>query len=104
MSAEEYREAMCFERELKVGDRCLARWTNCGYCYEAEVEVVAINPKSYGVRITKDIDGYPAGHHLNIPGILNCKKWSWNNRLSPLLVDHYEKHLEAGVMPGNLGR
>ena len=94
---------MCFERELKVGDRCLARWTNCGYCYEAEAEVVAVNPKSYGVRITKDIDGYPAGHHLNIPRILKWKKWSWNNRVAPLLVVVNQKHL-AGVMPGNLGR
>lgn len=104
MSAEEYKAALHFERELKVGDKCLARWTNCGYGYEAEAEVVAVNPKSYGVCITKDIDGYPAGHHLNIPRILNWKKWSWNNRLAPVQVDHYQEHLEAGVMPGNLER
>jgi len=40
------------------------------------------------------------GHKLNIPNFLNIDRWTWNNRLAPLQVDHYQEYLEAGVMPG----
>ena len=76
-------DAARFEQGLKVGDKCLARWTNCGYFYQGEVEVVAINAKSFGVRLLKAVDGYPAGQRLNIPNLLNIDRWSWNNRLAP---------------------
>ena len=86
MSADEVKEQLEFERSLKVGDKCRAHWTNCGYYYGAEVEVEAINAKSFRVRITKATDGYPVGHKLNIPNFLNMNRWTWNNRLAPLAV------------------
>lgn len=83
MSADDVKNQIKFERELKPGDGCLACWTNCGYYYQTEVEVVAINARSFGVRITKATDGYPAGQRLSIPNFLNTRRWSWNNRLAP---------------------
>ena len=84
MSKEDVKNQISFERELKLGDRCLAHWTNCGHYYETEVEVVAVNVKSFRVRITKATDGYPVGHKLNIPNFLNIDRWTWNNRLATL--------------------
>ena len=77
------KEALNFERNIKVGDKCLALWTNCGNYYEGEVEVDAVNAKSFGVRLLKAVDGYPASQRLNIPNFLNTNRWSWNNRLAP---------------------
>ena len=84
MSADEVKEQLEFERSLKVGDRCKAYWTNCGSYYGTEVEVVAINQKSFRVRITKPATDYPAGQNLNIPNFLNVDRWTWNNRLAPI--------------------
>jgi len=81
MSADEVKEQLEFERDVKVGDRCRAHWTNCGYYYETEAEIEAINAKSFRVRIAKATDGYPVGHKLNIPNFLNIDRWTWNNRL-----------------------
>jgi len=99
MSAEDVKRQIQFEREVEVGDKCLAHWTNCGNYYETQVEVEAVNAKNFRVRITKATDGYPVGHKLNIPNFLNIDRWTWNNRLAPLQVDHYQEYLEAGVMP-----
>ncbi|MBA7611208.1 hypothetical protein ES703_18427 [subsurface metagenome] len=100
MSAEDVKKQIQFEREVKVGDKCKAYWTNCGHYYGTEVEVEAINQKSFRVRVSQPTDGYPDGHKLNIPNFLNIDRWTWNNRLAPLQVDHYQEYLEAGVMPG----
>ncbi len=102
MSADKVEKQIKFECEVKVGDRCLALWTNCGHYYETEVEVVTVNSKSFGVKIAKAIEGYPVGWKINIPNFANSARWTWNNRLAPLQVDHYQECLEAGVMPGNL--
>ena len=99
MSADEVKEQLEFERNIKVRDKCSAHWTNCGNYYETQVEIEAINAKSFRVRITRATDGYPVGHKLNIPNFLNIDRWTWNNRLAPLQVDHYQEYLEAGVMP-----
>jgi len=93
MSAEDVKRQIQFEREVKVGDKCLAHWTNCGNYYETQVEVEAVNAKSFRVRIAKAIEGYPVGWKINVPNFLNIDRWTWNNRLAPLQV-------EAGVMPG----
>ena len=100
MSAEDVNEQIRFEREVKVGDKAIAHWTNCGHYYETEVEVVAVNAKSFRVRIVKAIEGYPVGWKINVPSFLNIDRWTWNNRLAPQQVDHYQEYLEAGVMPG----
>lgn len=81
MGAEGYKAQCQFERDVKVGDKCLASWTNSGNGYTTLVEVVSINQKSFGVKIVNGIKGYPAGWHLNIPNILNYKRWGWDNRL-----------------------
>ena len=86
MSVEDVKRQIQFEREVQVGDKRMAHWTNCGHYYEAEVEVEAINDKSVRVRITKATDGYPVGHKLNIPNFLNMHRWSWDNRLAPLAL------------------
>ena len=86
MSAEKVKEQVQFEREVKVGDKCQAHWTNCGHYYGAEVEVVAVNSKSFGVKIAKAIEGYPVGWRINIPNFANSDRWSWNNRLGQLAV------------------
>ncbi len=83
MSADEVKEQLEFERNIKVRDKCSAHWTGCGNYYETQVEVEAVNAKSFRVRITKAIDGYPVGHKLNIPNFLNIDRWTWNNRLTP---------------------
>ena len=83
MSVGDVKNQINFERELKSGDKCLACWTNCGYFYQGEVEVVAINVKSFRVKLLKPVDGYPTGQCLNIPNFLNSNRWSWNNRLAP---------------------
>ena len=93
MSADEVKEQLEFERNIKVGDKCLAHWTNYGNYYETQVEVEAVNAKSFRVRIAKAIEGYPVGWKINVPNFLNIDRWTWNNRLAPLQV-------EAGVMPG----
>jgi len=100
MSADEVKEQLEFERNIKVGDKCLAHWTNCGNYYETQVEVEAVNAKSFRVRIAKAIEGYPLDWKINVPNFLNIDRWTWNNRLAPLQVDHYQEYLEAGVMPG----
>jgi len=102
LSADEVRKQTQFEREVKLGDRAIAHWTNCGRYYETEVEVVAVNAKSFRVKIAEAIEGYPVGWKINIPNFLNIDRWTWNNRLAPLQVDLYQECLEAGVMPGNL--
>jgi len=102
MSAEDVKEQLEFEREVKPGDRCLSHWTNCGHYYQTEVEVVAVNAKSFRVMIAEAIDGYPVSWKINIPNFLNIDRWTWNNRLAPLQVNPYQEYLEAGVMPGNL--
>ena len=83
MSAEDVKMQLHLERIIKVGNKCMARWTNCGHYYEAEVEIEAINAKSFRARITRATDGYPVGHKLNIPNFLNVGRWTWNNRLDP---------------------
>jgi len=85
MSAEDVKRQLQFEREAEVGNKSMARWTNCGHYYEAEVEIEAINAKSFRVRITRARDGYPVGHKLNIPNFLNVDRWTWNNRLAPMV-------------------
>ena len=88
-------EKLCeFERTLKVGDKCLAYWTNSGIYWRAEVKVLAINKKSYQVEIVGSLlpvrscyspdATYPVGHKLNIPNTLNYDRFTWNNRLAPL--------------------
>jgi len=91
MSADEFKELCDFERKLKVGDKCLAYWTNSGIYWRAEVKVKAINKKSYQVEIVGDVvpagvSGmtYPVGQKLNIPNTLNYDRWTWNNRVAPL--------------------
>jgi hypothetical protein len=76
------RRVIEFENSLKVGDTCLAYWTNCGRYYDALVEVVSVNSKSFGVKVVNAIEGYPSGHRLNIPRFTNFNRWSWNNRLA----------------------
>ena len=83
MSAEDVRKQTQFEREVKVGDKAIAHWTNCGHYYETEVEVVAVNAKSFRVMIAKAIEGYPVGWKINVPSFLNIDRWTWNNRLAP---------------------
>lgn len=84
MSAEKVKEQVQFECEVKVGDRCQALWTNSGRYYQTEVEVVAVNSKSFGVKIATAIEGYPVGWRINIPNFANSDRWSWNNRLGQL--------------------
>lgn len=81
MGESDIRNVIELENNVKVGDTYLANWTNSGYLYSAIVEVVTINPKSFGVKLVQAIDGYPVGHHLNIPRFMNQNRWSWNNRL-----------------------
>jgi len=38
MSADKVKEQLEFERNVKVGDQCLAHWTNCGNYYETHLE------------------------------------------------------------------
>ena len=100
MRADKVKEQLEFERDVKVGHKCLAHWTNCGNYYETQVEVEAVNAKSFRVRIARAIEGYPVGWKINVPNFLNIDRWTWNNRLALLQVDHYQAYLEAGVMPG----
>ena len=86
MSAEKVKEQVQFECGVKVGDRCQALWTNSGRYYQTEVEVVAVNSKSFGVKIARAIEGYPVGWRINIPNFANSDRWSWNNRLGQLAV------------------
>lgn len=91
---ERIRKQCDFERELQLGDKCIAHWTSCGYTYSHQVEVVKLNQKSFGVKLLEDVPAvsqigssqggvdYPAGHMLNIPNFLNTNRWSWANRLS----------------------
>jgi len=102
LSADEVKEQLKFEREVTPGDEAIAHWTNCGHYYETEVEVVAVNAKSFRVKIAKAIEGYPVGWTINVPNFLNIDRWTWNNRLAPQQVDPYQECLEAGAMPGNL--
>lgn len=83
MGAEEFIKQCRWEKELKVGDECLAFWTNSGNYYHAKVTVEAINQKSYRVRMAEEMDGYPFGWKLNIPSAANFDRWTWNNRLAP---------------------
>ena len=98
MSAEDYKKQCEFERNLKKGDKCLAYWTNCGRYYQTEVEVVAVNAKSYRVMIAKAIGGYPVGWKINIPNALNYDRWTWNNRLA-----RPQEHKEVKHANGNRG-
>ena len=84
MSAEDVRKQTQFEREVKLGDKAIAHWTNCGRYYETEVEVVTVNSKSFGVAIATAIEGYPVSWRINIPNFANSDRWSWNNRLGQL--------------------
>lgn len=75
--------AIVWEKDIKAGDIAIAKWTNCGNYYETEVEVVRVNKKSFGTLVKRPIGGYPIGHFLGIPRVLD-KKWSRWNRLFPL--------------------
>ena len=74
MSVEDAKKQIQFEREVKVGDKCQAHWTNSGCYYGAEVEVEAINARSFRVRIIQATDGYAVGHKLNIPNFLSIDR------------------------------
>jgi len=89
VTAEEFRQVVNFENSLKIGDTVMAHWTNCGYDWAGKAEVVAINRKSFGVRLIEDVGdpkgmGYPAGQRLNIPRLVQIERWSVNNRLAPI--------------------
>lgn len=83
MSEGKVQTQIQFECQVKVGDKCLALWTNSGRYYQTEVEVAAVNSKSFGVKIVKAIEGYPVGWKINIPNFANINRWTWNNRLTP---------------------
>lgn len=84
MKAEEFRQVINFENSLRVGDTAVAYWTNCGNWCSGKVEIVAINRKSFRVRLVEDVEGYPAGQRLNIPRLMQIERWSVNNRLAPI--------------------
>lgn len=77
-------DAMEREASMKPGIEGIAHWTNCGHYYQTTVRVKTVNAKSLGVEIIKPLDGYPAGWTLNIPRVLDLRRWSANNRLEVL--------------------
>jgi hypothetical protein len=81
MGAEEYRNQIKFEHDLKVGDTCRASWTNSYRVFTSKVKILVINKLSYRVKMLETVDGYPTGWKLNIPRYLNARRFTWNNRL-----------------------
>lgn len=75
--------AVLWEKEVKVGDLVIAKWTNCGNYYETEVEVDKINEKSYVTLVKRPTGGYPVGHVIRVPRV-QSRTWSRWNRLFPL--------------------
>lgn len=83
MSGEKAQQQVQFECQVQKGDRAIAHWTNSGYYYQTEVEVVAVNSKSFGCKIVTPLEGYPVGWKINVPNFSNIDRWTWNNRLAP---------------------
>lgn len=83
-----FLEVMHFEAGVSAGDRARARWTNSGHDYAAPVEVVAVNAKSFRVRLLEAIDGtgYPEGWKITVP-CTRAQAWSWRNCLLPAEVE-----------------
>lgn len=84
MNAEQFRKVIAFENGLKVGDECIACWTNSGHFYQTTARVRKVNEKSFVVEILASLDGYPAGHPIHAPRIADIRRWSANNRLEPI--------------------
>lgn len=84
MGHEEIKAQLTFERNVELGDKCMAHWTSCGSAYSGRVEVTKLNDKSFRVKLLKANPDYPEGFLLNIPNFTNIHRWAWDNRLAPL--------------------
>ena len=78
---------MEFNRNLKFGDKVLARWTNCGYQMQGTGVVTKINAKSARVVLSESVPmgewTYPVGQEIRLPIITGNGRmsadWTWNN-------------------------
>jgi hypothetical protein len=79
MNATQYKEAVDFDQNLKVGQAGVVHWTNCGNHYAAPGIVTKLNPKSVRVKLSAAIGEYPLGQIITVPRISNWSGWTANN-------------------------
>lgn len=61
------RAQIAFDAALTVGQRVMARWTNCGNYYARTGTIVKVNRGSVRVELTNPYGGWPAGHVVSVP-------------------------------------
>jgi len=94
VSYTDIRKQCNFERQVQMGDKCVAFWTVSGFACKGHVEVVKENEKSWRVRLMEAVPGptgpddYPVNRLLNIPNFLNRARWNWANRLATCDLGH----------------
>jgi hypothetical protein len=84
MDANQFRNAIDFDRSLAVGQVVEARWT-ANHCEHAvRAEIVKLNEKSLRVKLLEEVSTvggfkYPVGHSISLPRLLAFDKVSIKN-------------------------
>ena len=79
MNATQYKEAVDFDQNLKVGQAGVVRWTNCGRYFSAPGIITKLNQKSVKVKLSTAVGDYPLGQVITVPRISNWNGWTVNN-------------------------
>ncbi len=85
MKAEQMRQVLDFERNLKVGSQVVVRWTDEHGRYRGRAVVSQIQSKSYVVKLLYGTDRFEQGFAVRVPNFLkNPIAWSQFNRIEPI--------------------
>jgi len=67
-----------FEASLKTGDRVCLRWRKGS----GPAVIADVNPKSFSVKLSSGIGGYPAGSLVRVNRVVSTR-WSASNCVRP---------------------
>jgi hypothetical protein len=76
MTADEYRQGSAHDEALKVGDKCVVRWTNNHHYHRSEGIIHKLNRMTVNVLIGEN-------RTIQVPRFVNYKLWSANNCVEP---------------------
>lgn len=79
MTADEFKEASDFDKNLVIGQEVVVRWTWCHRYYRGKAKVIKLNQKSLRVELLEDCGEYKAGNTISVPRFYDIQKWSPNN-------------------------
>jgi hypothetical protein len=80
-------DVLRFDERLRVGDTVRVRWTNSGYAYEGQGEIVKLNDCSARVKLAEAVESYPAGFVVTQDrcNFRTMLRWSPSNAILPVI-------------------